>query len=646
MSMMNWHIVSTKAEFNAGSPIDTSLYFIADTHEIYRGSESYTESIITYTDTLPENPAKGKLYINTTNLGGKMYNGSSWEDVVKPLVDTIEPDGSNPVTGKAVADYVAAEIAKITGGEGASVITNITWDEINQILDIYKGSAKESITFDGLGVSLEYTKSTGSLQLKDTSGNLIGDPVNLDLEKFVTGGEYDPNTKMIILYFDNKTGEESEDKIEIPVGDLVDTYTAGETNSVTMNVSGNQFTANVRISVEGGNSLEIKNDGLYVSIPDLSGKMNKMSGDTAGHILVSDGSGQAKDSGVSVDEVGRPQIFTGTTTPEEASASGTPKKGDFCIITKPIGEGTDKSEITGYVHNGSGWAAMDGNYSAENVYFPEDLMTTVAVGNITLENGQAAVGVKGKNIIGWWNAIFVKEKNPTITQPSVSVSCPQAKAYEVGTSVTPTYTATLNAGKYEFGPATGITATAWDVKDTASHALTSNSGQFDAFIVEDGTNYKITATASYNNGAIPLTNTKNEYPNGQIKAGSKSGTSGAITGFRAGFYGTLESKDGEINSALVRSLANKTNNAVSQGTVWNLTIPVGAMRIVFAYDATIRDVSSVLDINGMSAEIKTAFTKYTVDVEGANAYTTKSYKVYVMDLASANDTQNTFKITL
>ena len=39
MAMMNWHIVSTKAEFIAGSPVDTDLYFIADTHEIYRGSE-------------------------------------------------------------------------------------------------------------------------------------------------------------------------------------------------------------------------------------------------------------------------------------------------------------------------------------------------------------------------------------------------------------------------------------------------------------------------------------------------------------------------------------------------------------------------------------------------------------------------------
>ena len=53
MSMMNWHIVSTKAEFLEGSPVDTNLYFIADTHEIYRGAESYTQPIRTYTGSLP-----------------------------------------------------------------------------------------------------------------------------------------------------------------------------------------------------------------------------------------------------------------------------------------------------------------------------------------------------------------------------------------------------------------------------------------------------------------------------------------------------------------------------------------------------------------------------------------------------------------
>lgn len=641
--MLNWHIVQTKQEFLAGTPLDTDLYFIADSGEIYRGSASYSQSVRTFTTgNEPANPAVNVLYINTDDLSGKIYNGTSWSDVIRPTVSVVTESGENPVNSTAVIAYVAQEIAKITG-EGSSVVTNITWDDANQILDIFKGTAQQSITLTGLGVDLSL--SGGKLQLKDTEGNLIGTEVSLDTERFVTGGEYVADTKTIVLYFDGKTGAESTDKIEIPVTDLVDTYTAGNTSSINMSVSSNQFTATVRISVESGNALELKDDGLFVSVPDITNKISKVSGATAGNLPMLTSDGSLEDSGIAATSLQGAQIFTGTTTPDEAVGGSTPKKNDICIITKQIGE-TDKSEITGYIYNGSVWVAMDGNYSAENVYFPEDLITTFAMGNFTLQNGQATIPAAGKNLKQVWDAIYVQEKNPTITQPSVSVSCPQAGRYEVGTSVTPTYTATLNAGSYQYGPATGITATAWNVQDSDSHALTTNSGSFDAFTVGDSTNYTISATATYNAGAMPVTNVGNEYAAGQIKAGSKTGTSSAITGYRAGFYGTLTSKNGEINSALVRSLPTKTNAAPTQGTTWNLSIPVGVLRVVFAYPATIRDVNSVTDVNGMGAEVKTAFTKYEVQVEGNNSYTAAAYKVYVMDLASANDTANTYKITL
>ena len=228
----------------------------------------------------------------------------------------------------------------------------------------------------------------------------------------------------------------------------------------------------------------------------------------------------------------------------------------------------------------------------------------------------------------------------------MSVSCPQAKTYEVGESVTPSYTATLNAGSYQYGPATGITATAWSVQNTNSNQLTTNTGTFDAIQVTDDTDYYITATANYNAGAIPVTNVGNEYAAGQIQAGSKTGTSAHIRGYRAGFYGTLTTKDGGIDSALVRALATKTTAAPAKGNVWNLSIPAGAIRIVFAYPASLGDVASVQDVNGMNAEVKTAFTKNTVSVEGAASYAGINYNVYVYDMAEAVTTPNTYKITL
>lgn len=639
MAMMNWHIVPTKAEFNSGSPVETNLYFIADTHEIYRGSESFTQPIVMYTGELPSTGiAVNHLYINSETLKGDVYNGVSWSTVLKPLATTVEPDGDSPVTGSAIAAYVAAEIAKITGT--GDVVTNITWDDANQILDVFKGEGKESITFDGLGVSLQFTSSTGVLQLLDTSGNLIGDPVNLGVEKFVTGGEYDSERQVIILYFD----AEHTDSVEIPVGDLVDTYTVANTQTVSMNMSGNQITANVRISVTGGNALVANEDGLYVQVPDISGKMDKVSGATNGNLAMLDSNGQVVDAGVAASAIHEPVLFTGTTTPEEAVGAATPKKGDMCIITKTIYD--DKVEKTAYEYNGTNWVALDGNYNAENVYFDKDLITTTQVGNITLTNGQATIPAAGKNLKQVFDAIFVQEKNPTVTQPSVSVSCPQAKTYEVGETVTPSYTATLSAGSYSYGPATGITATAWDVKNTNDNQLTTNTGTFDAIQVTDDTAYRIQATATYNDGAIPVTNIGNEYAAGQITAGTKTGYSGYIRGYRAGFYGTLDSKDGVVDSALIRSLGTKTTAAPAKNNVWNITIPAGTIRVVFAYPASVGDVTSVQDVNGMNAEIKTAFTKSVVSVEGAQSYQGIDYNVYVYDMASPVTTPNTYKVTL
>ena len=639
MAMMNWHIVPTKAEFLAGSPVETNLYFIADTHEIYRGAESFTQPIVMYTGELPTSAiAVNALYINSTTLKGDVYNGTSWTTVLKPLATTVEEDGDSPVTGSAVATYVAAEIAKITGT--GDIVTNITWDDVNQILDVYKGEGKESITFDGLGVSLQYTSSTGILQLLDTSGNPIGDQVNLGVEKFVTSGEYDADRKVIILYFNAA----KTDFIEIPVGELVDTYTVANTQTVSMNISSNQITANVRISVTGGNALVANEDGLYVQVPDISSKMDKVSGATAGNLVKLDSNGQVVDAGVSADAIHEPVLYTGTTTPEEAVGGATPKKGDMCVITKTISG--DFAEKTAYEYNGTTWVALDGNYNAENVYFATDLITTSAVGNITLTNGQATIAAAGKNLKQVFDMIFVKEKNPTITPPSVSVSCPQAKTYEVGETVTPSYTATLNAGSYQYGPATGITATAWSVQNTNSNQLTTNTGTFDAIQVTDDTDYYITATATYGDGAVPVTNVGNQYTAGQIKGGSKSGTSGHIKGYRAGFYGTLTSKTGTVDSALVRALATKTTAAPAKGNVWNVSIPAGAIRVVFAYPATLGDVASVQDVNGMNAEVKTAFTKNTVTVEGAASYNGIEYNVYVYDMAEAVTTPNTYKVTL
>lgn len=280
----------------------------------------------------------------------------------------------------------------------------------------------------------------------------------------------------------------------------------------------------------------------------------------------------------------------------------------------------------------------------EQVVFPEGATTTYALGKVGLVNGMGTLVPPGGTLKDFFNN-FVDEKNPSTTQPSVSLTFSQAGSYEVGSKVTPSWSASLNAGSYTYGPATGIVAKTWEVTDTASHKATTASGSFAQFQVTDSTSYTITAKATYDAGAVPVTNTGNSYTAGQIAAGSKSTTSGAVSGYRNTFYGTRTSKTA-LTSDIIRGLASKSGKALSNGNSFTITVPVGAMQVVFAYPATLRDVTSVKDVNGMNAEIASSFTKQTLDVEGANDYAAISYKVYTLPFANANDTANKFTVTI
>lgn len=282
---------------------------------------------------------------------------------------------------------------------------------------------------------------------------------------------------------------------------------------------------------------------------------------------------------------------------------------------------------------------------ADDVIFDKDLTTTTAIGNIQLVNGQAVIPAKGKTLSEVWETIFVKELNPTIIQPSVSLTLSQISVCEVGTEITPTYKAVLNPGSYSYGPDTGITPLSWEISDNNGNESTEPTGSFPVVYIDDDVAYAITAVANYGDGAIPLTNLGNEYADGQIKAGSKSYTTASVKGYRLSFYGTLTEKD-ELTSDVIRSLADISGKVLKDGSAFSMTIPVGALRVLIAYPATLRDLTSAKDVNGMNAEIVSGFTKQTVAVEGANGYTAIDYKVYVMDFAKANDTTNTFTVTI
>lgn len=319
------------------------------------------------------------------------------------------------------------------------------------------------------------------------------------------------------------------------------------------------------------------------------------------------------------------------------------------IYTDAENEANNKYSYTGYVYNGSAWAAMDGNYSADNVYFEDDMLVTKEIGYITLTNGQGTIPSKGKNLSEVFEAMFVKEQNPTTTQPSVNLTFSQAGAYEVGSVVSPSYSATFNAGSYTYGPETGVTVTSWEISDTAGNTASTASGSFADVTVTDTTNYKITAKANHTEGAIPLTNKKNEYAAGKITAGNKSKVSGAITGYRSFFYGVLDTSSAEapLTSTIVRGLTN--GGAYNASKTFTLNGSATAKRIVIAIpsNSTRAGLKEVILTSAMNTPVTDSYVKTTaaVQVEGVNGATAVSYNIYVYE-PSKIDAGEVHKITL
>lgn len=346
-----------------------------------------------------------------------------------------------------------------------------------------------------------------------------------------------------------------------------------------------------------------------------------------------------------------------------------PKKGDVFVVTTTVDGST--YEQSAYFYDGSAWVAMTGSVDADKVILRENITLAggyTQVGNLTKsQNGTATFQTKGKSVMDALTEIFSKRLQPSITaQPSIGTfTLTGAGAVEAGTKVAAAaYSgATLNAGSYQYGPATGVTATNWKVEritnaattqvttaDAASLTAGSDNNGGAGFILGDagGDNavsslkYRVTAThgagvtAKDNLGAA-------SSPAVAIAAGTKTKDTAAYTPFRNTFYGASASKPA-LDSAAIRALG-KTGKAYAAGTL-TINVPAGTQRVAIACIATAKGVTKVINETAMNADVTSTFVKSAVPVEGANGYAAKDYNVWVFEPAVAYGNAAVLKVTL
>ena len=362
----------------------------------------------------------------------------------------------------------------------------------------------------------------------------------------------------------------------------------------------------------------------------------------------------------------------------KVTAEGVEKQnGDVAIVKATISEG--KYSYTSYVYDSEldvegensshGWSAMDGNYSATNVFLKN---------NITLAGDYTSVGnydkgdtiTAGTSLESILSNMLQQELYPNSNdKPNASISVSGGNG-EVGSSYTlPTATLTItDVGSYAYGPATGITFAIGDVKlaQGADPGTATNYKTNDAVMQKNSTlklqatdsetlytdtakTYTFSATASYGAGAIPITNLGNEYASAQIPAGDVTIDDKTVTfsGWRYTFAGGTTAAT--IDSTAIRALPKKkkTNEAIvtakgDSGIVF--TAAKGDTKVIFAYPTSWTTKTPKFELFTMSWGATEGFEKSTVQVAdyrgGENGL--KEYTVYTLTPATpfaANETK-------
>ena len=302
--------------------------------------------------------------------------------------------------------------------------------------------------------------------------------------------------------------------------------------------------------------------------------------------------------------------------------------------------------ITGASVSANGTLTLTrGKLYLDDVLLEAPLTYTAPIGVLTVpSSGSGKIGEpkeEGQKVtlLDALNEILATAKNPTVTQPSVSISLTGADAKEVGEEFTPSYSVSFNKGSYTYGPDTGITAT-YAVSDTASHTATTASGSFAKFTVEDNTTYRVSVTATHTKGADPKNNLGTVIPSLAIAAGTKSANSGTVTGYRGWFYGyktgdTALADASAITGAQLRALT-KVNGSFPSSLSTNKM-----KQIFFAAPKGKKASLSITNaVNGAPLTVQ----KTSVFVEGANNYTAIEYDVFYVSNAVAENGESKWTI--
>ena len=356
---------------------------------------------------------------------------------------------------------------------------------------------------------------------------------------------------------------------------------------------------------------------------------------------------------------------TGTQSDEEAIAAKLTELGvaakvdDIAIVKREIADG--KKSHTAYIYNGTAWAALDGNYSAANVYLNEDVTVTTKTGELAVNSVLEA----GTSLQDMLVQMLSQSKDPSKSDPSVktfTVKDGSATDFEAGSTVTPTWACEFNAGSYGSGykstvskenivpvSGTGVTVTAWDITQDGTTIGTTATGTGASFVMGDSTvNFKATATHSAGNYALTNLN-KLPETDVQIAAGSKEKTA-TMTSYRKMFAGGVTDSSAAITSAVIRGLSTgvKASAPTANTSAIGFKAVVGDTKVILAYPKSLTTKTPKFEYFTLSWGTFTGFEAAAATVQvadkrgGENGL--KEYVVYTYTPTGAFEAETKFRV--
>lgn len=266
--------VGTREQFDylvgVGKILDTYIIFLTDTHELYKGTNRYSADNLIIATSAPINPREEVMYCINGIL--KIYNATNgWIEISKSFALKIdsESDDTTVPTSKAVKDAIDEAISNLHISE-IGAVSGITSTEIGTIT-VTKDSKATYVPIKGVVVSPSYDVDTRTLTLP-VMGNDNPFQISFAEDVHITTGFYNQLNNSIQL-----TRSDGEIiSIELPTVPTTFDVIPKETSTITISIVDGIISAEVRISKEDGNIIEVKDDGLYVSAQKQSGVSNEV----------------------------------------------------------------------------------------------------------------------------------------------------------------------------------------------------------------------------------------------------------------------------------------------------------------------------------------------------------------------------------